>query len=158
MSTRATTELRRVYAAYPTGVAVVAGLVEDQPIGLAASSFIPVSLEPPLVSVCVAHSSTTWPKLSVLPRLGISVLSAQQEGVARQVGTRKSDRFAGIPWRATDDGCVLLDGAAAWFDCTIESDIRVGDHDIVVFGIRDLDVGDTIDPLVFHGSAYRTLR
>src|SRR5690606_13074244 len=66
--------LRRVYGAYPTGVTAVAGLVGGRPVGIAASSFVPVSLTPPLVSVCVAHTSTTWPLLRDLPRIGISVL------------------------------------------------------------------------------------
>ena len=62
-------ELRRVFAAYPTGVAAIAALVEGTPAGIAASSFVSVSLDPPLVSVCVAHTSTTWPTLRNARRL-----------------------------------------------------------------------------------------
>jgi len=86
-------ELRRVYGAYPTGVAVVAGLVDGRPAGIAASSFVPVSLDPPLVSVCVAHTSTTWPLLGGLPRIGISVL--------RRAGfTQLFDQGGGFPAHA----------------------------------------------------------
>lgn len=150
-------DLRRVYGAFPTGVAVVAGLVDDGPVGIAASSFVPVSLDPPLISVCVAHTSTTWPKLRGLPHIGISVLGAQQEQTARRLGARTGDRFADVAWRATVNGCVLLDGAAAWYDCAIVQQVPAGDHDIVLFGIHDLDAASDIRPLVFHASRYRKL-
>ena len=151
-------ELRRVYGAYPTGVTAVAGLVGGGPVGIAASSFVPVSLEPPLVSVCVAHTSTTWPMLRDLPRIGISVLGAHQEDIGRRLGTRGGDRFADVTWRSTADGGVLIKGAAAWFDCTIEQQVRSGDHDIVVFRVHDLDASADVSPLVFHASGFRRLR
>ncbi|MFA1545973.1 flavin reductase family protein [Actinomadura chokoriensis] len=149
--------LRRVYGAYPTGVAVVAGLAGGRPAGIAASSFVPVSLAPPLVSVCVAHTSTTWPLLRELPRIGISVLGAHQEHVGRSLGSRDGDRFAGVGWRSTADGCVLVDDASAWFDCSVEEQFRSGDHDIVVFRVHDLDAAADVPPLVFHASAFRRL-
>ncbi|WP_067460091.1 flavin reductase family protein [Actinomadura macra] len=150
-------DLRRVYGAYPTGVAVVAGLVGGRPAGIAASSFVPVSLDPPLVSVCVAHTSTTWPLLRERPRIGISVLAAHQEHVGRRLGARSGDRFAGVDWRSTADGSVLVEGASAWFDCSIEQQVRSGDHDIVVFRVKDLDAADGVPPLVFHASTFRRL-
>src|SRR5258708_28096524 len=73
------TQLRRVLATFPTGVAAVAAIIDGEPAGLAASSFVSVSLDPPLVSVCIGHSSTTWPVLRTADRLGISVLGAHQE-------------------------------------------------------------------------------
>ncbi|MEV4671366.1 MULTISPECIES: flavin reductase family protein [Actinomadura] len=150
-------DLRRVYGAYPTGVAAVAGLVGGRPVGMAASSFVPVSLDPPLVSVCMAHSSTTWPLLRDLPHIGISVLGAHQEEAARRLGARGGDRFAGIAWRSTPDGCVLIEGAAAWYDCAVEHRVRSGDHDIVVLRVHDLDAAAEIPPLVFHASRFRRL-
>jgi hypothetical protein len=53
--------LRRVFSAFPSGVTAVSALIDGRPVGIAASSFTSVSLDPPLVSVCIAHSSTTWP-------------------------------------------------------------------------------------------------
>lgn len=151
-------ELRRVYGAFPTGVAAVAGLVDGRPAGIAASSFVPVSLDPPLVSVCVAHSSTTWPLLRTLPGIGISVLGAHQEDIGRRLGVRAGDRFAGVAWRATRHGGVLIDGAAAWFDCAIDQQVPSGDHDIVVFRVHDLDATGQIAPLIFHASRFHRLR
>ncbi|MFI0408095.1 flavin reductase family protein [Actinomadura sp. 3N508] len=155
--TMAEIDLRRVYGAYPTGVAAVAGLIHGRPVGMAASSFVPVSLDPPLVSVCMAHTSTTWPLLRDLPHIGISVLGAHQEEAGRRLGTRGGDRFAGVPWRSTASGCVLIEGAAAWYDCTVEQRIRSGDHDIVVLRVHDLDAAAGTPPLVFHASRFHRL-
>jgi flavin reductase (DIM6/NTAB) family NADH-FMN oxidoreductase RutF len=149
--------LRRVMSAFPTGVTAVAAIIDDRAVGLAASSFTSVSLEPPLVSVCVAHSSTTWPVLRGAKRLGVSVLAAGQEAAGRQLAASNLDRFAGLGWRRTSWGAVLLDGAAAWLDCSVEAQHRAGDHDIVVLRVHDLDADHDVRPLVFHASRFRTL-
>ncbi len=149
--------LRRVVGLYPTGVAVLAGLVGGAPVGLTANSFTSVSLDPPLVSVCVAHTSTTWPQLRDLPRIGVSILAGGQETVGRQLATRGVDRFAGLPWRQTSDGAVLLDGVSGWLEVSIEQQVRAGDHDIVVLAVHELDGDPTVHPLVFHASRFRKL-
>jgi flavin reductase (DIM6/NTAB) family NADH-FMN oxidoreductase RutF len=149
--------LRRVFGAFPSGVTAIAAVVDGQPTGLAASSFTSVSLDPPLVSVCLAHSSTTWPLLRRARRLGVSVLSNEQESAGRQLSATGADRFAELDWRATGDGAVLLDGAAAWLDCTIEASYPAGDHDIVLLRVHDLDADHAVSPLVFHASRFRRL-
>ncbi|AGL17252.1 flavin reductase family protein [Actinoplanes sp. N902-109] len=149
--------LRRVFGTFPTGVTAVAALVDDAPAGLAANSFVSVSLDPPMVSVCVAHTSTTWPVLRRAARLGVSVLGAHQEQAGRQLSARGADRFAALPWRSTSDGAVLLDGSSAWLDCSIEQEIPAGDHDIVLLRVHALDADPDVPPLVFHGSQYRRL-
>ncbi len=148
--------LRRVFGAYPTGVAAVAALISGRPAGIAANSFVSVSLDPPLVSICIAHTSTTWPALRTARRLGISVLGAHQEAAGRQLSARAGDRFAEVGWQATGTGAVLLRGASAWLDCSIEQEITAGDHDIVLLRVHDLDSTDAL-PLVFHGSSFRQL-
>jgi flavin reductase (DIM6/NTAB) family NADH-FMN oxidoreductase RutF len=151
------TELRRVFGAFPTGVTAVAALVDGAPVGLAANSFTSVSLDPPLVSVCVAHSSTTWPRLRGSARLGVSVLGAHQEQACRQLAGRSGDRFASLDWRASPDGAVLVEDASAWLDCSVEQLIRAGDHDIVLLRVHELDADLSVPPLVFHASAFRRL-
>jgi flavin reductase (DIM6/NTAB) family NADH-FMN oxidoreductase RutF len=150
-------DLRRVLSTYPTGVTAVAALVGDQPVGITANSFTSVSLEPPIVSICVAHTSTTWPQLRAAPRLGISVLGAHQERHGRLLSARGIDRFASLQWQVTDLGAVLLDGASAWLDCSIERLIPVGDHDLVLLNVRSLDGDVSVPPLVFHASRYLAL-
>jgi flavin reductase (DIM6/NTAB) family NADH-FMN oxidoreductase RutF len=150
--------LRRVFGAFPTGVTAIAAIVDGAPVGLAASSFTSVSLDPPIVSVCIATTSSTWPTLRRATRLGVSVLGAHQERYGRQLSTRGADRFAGLTWRESHDGEIVLDGASAWMDCSIDREIRAGDHDIVLLRVHDLDADPHVPPLVFHGSQFRQLR
>jgi flavin reductase (DIM6/NTAB) family NADH-FMN oxidoreductase RutF len=149
--------LRRVFAAFPTGVAALAAVMAGEPAGLAANSFVSVSLDPPLVSECIAHSSTTWPTLRTAGRIGISVLGDHQEAASRQLSAKDGERFAGLSWHATRDGALLLCEASAWFDCTIEQEIPAGDHDIVLLRVHDLGASDVL-PLVFHGITYMQLQ
>jgi flavin reductase (DIM6/NTAB) family NADH-FMN oxidoreductase RutF len=149
--------LRQVFAAFPTGVAAVAAVIDGEPTGLAANSFVSVSLDPPLVSVCIAHTSTTWPALRTADRLGISVLGDHQESASRQLSSRDGARFAGLSWRVTGDGAVLVSEASAWLDCSLEQEIPAGDHDIVLLRVHDLGATEVM-PLVFHGSTYRQLQ
>jgi flavin reductase (DIM6/NTAB) family NADH-FMN oxidoreductase RutF len=91
------------------------------------------------------------------PHLGVSILSADQELAGRQLAARSADRFAGLDWRATRDGAVLLAGASAWLECSIDQLVRAGDHDIVVLRVHDLDADRDLLPLVFHRSRFRSL-
>jgi flavin reductase (DIM6/NTAB) family NADH-FMN oxidoreductase RutF len=70
---------------------------------------------------------------------------------------RRGDRFGSLRWRATADGAILLEGASAWLDCSIEREIRVGDHDLILLRVHALDADPDVPPLVFHGSRYRRL-
>jgi flavin reductase (DIM6/NTAB) family NADH-FMN oxidoreductase RutF len=150
-------ELRRVFGAFPSGVTAVAALVDGEPVGLAASSFTSVSLAPALVSVCADVRSATWPVLRTLPRLGISVLGAHQEGVCRRLSSKSGKRFADLDYRASADGAVFVEGASAWLDCSIEAVLPAGDHDIIVFRVHDLDADAAVPPLVFHASRFGRL-
>ena len=149
--------LRRVLGAFPTGVTALAAVIDGVPVGMAANSFTSVSLAPPLVSVCVATTSETWQTLRHAPRLGVSVLSHEQETASRRLAARGIDRFAELSWHTTEDGAILLDHASAWFDCSIEREIRAGDHEIVLLRVHRLGTDPRIPPLVFHGSRYRRL-
>jgi flavin reductase (DIM6/NTAB) family NADH-FMN oxidoreductase RutF len=153
----APTDLRRVFAAFPTGVTAVAALADGRPVGLAASSFTSVSLGPPMVSVCIAHTSSTWPRLRTARRLGISVLGEHQDEAGRQLSTPSPDRFAGLAWRTNELGAVFLAGSSAWLDCSIEREIPAGDHDIILLRVHDLAADHGVAPLVFHGSQFRQL-
>ena len=89
------TSLREAFGHFPSGVVAIAAEINGVREGLAASTFVPVSLDPPLVSFCVQNISTTWPKLKGLPMLGISVLGEAHDEAARALAAKTGDRFAG---------------------------------------------------------------
>jgi Flavin reductase like domain len=100
--------LRRAFACFPSGVAAVCTEVDGTPVGVAASSFTTVSIQPPLVSVNMRHASTTWPLLRTGRRLGLSVLAEGQETICRQLAGHVDSRFADVEWLSTSEGSVSI--------------------------------------------------
>lgn len=127
------------------------------PVGMAASSFAPVSLSPPLVLFCAANQSLTWPRLRTADRLGLSVLSEHQAALCRQLAGPLESRFEGVSWRTGDGAAVLLDGAAAWLECSLFEEMPAGDHVIVVLQVLAVTPSAGTEPLVFHQSRFRSL-
>jgi flavin reductase (DIM6/NTAB) family NADH-FMN oxidoreductase RutF len=149
--------LRSAFGAFPSGVVAVAAQVRGQLTGIAASSFTSVSLDPPLVSFSVATTSNTWPLLREASHLGVSVLADHHDEVCRRLAGPTDQRFAGLPFRSTEDGAVLLDEAVATFDCTIHQEIEAGDHLVVLLALHRVGDGGGRAPLVFHRSGFATL-
>lgn len=108
--------LREAFGHFPTGVVAIAAEVDGVRQGLAASTFVPVSLEPPLVSFCVQNTSTTWPKLTGVPMLGISVLGEAHDAAVRTLAAKTGDRFAGLETVSNDAGAVFIKGTSVWLE------------------------------------------
>lgn len=149
--------LRQAFGCFPSGVTALCALDSGTPVGMAASTFTPVSLQPPLVSVCVQDTSSTWPRLRKQSHLGLSVLAEGQDLVCRSLAAKNSDRFADVGWEAGEDGSVYVHGAAVWLDCSIHAELPGGDHTIVLLEIHGLKAEPDRAPLVFHGSRFRRL-
>ncbi|WP_431968192.1 flavin reductase family protein [Nocardia sp. bgisy134] len=151
------TGLRRAFANFPSGVVAVCAEVDGVPHGLAVSTFVPVSLDPPLVSFCVQNSSSTWPRLERATHLGLSLLGTDQTDAARALGARDGDRFRASELHRGTGEAVFIHGASAWIEGVIEAQVPAGDHLVVILRIHRLATRHDIDPLVFHGSRFRRL-
>jgi flavin reductase (DIM6/NTAB) family NADH-FMN oxidoreductase RutF len=149
--------LREAFGYFPSGVIAIAAEVDGTLVGLAASTFVPVSLDPPLVSFCVQNSSTTWPKLRDLPVLGISLLGESHDAAARSLAAKTGDRFAELETKSTDRGAVFIHGTSVWLESAIEHLVPAGDHTIVVLRVHDITVHEDVPPIVFHRSTFRRL-
>ena len=147
---------RSVLGRFATGVVAITAIdpETDTPTGLAANSFTSVSLDPPLVGFCVAHTSTTWPKLRNAERHCVNILSQPQTEVCLQLAAKGGDKFAGLEWTTSPSGSPVLDGALAWIECSVESEFVAGDHVIVVARVHHLDKHHDGDPLVFYKGGY----
>jgi flavin reductase (DIM6/NTAB) family NADH-FMN oxidoreductase RutF len=154
-------ELRAAFGVFPTGVVAVAAEVDGRLIGLAASSFTSVSLDPPLVSINLAVSSKTWPDLRRAGHLGVTVLADHHDVVCRQLAGPVDERFDDLDYRVTDDGAVTLDEGLAQFDCTIYREVEAGDHILVLLelhAVEHVDHNLAGAPLVFHRSGFGKLQ
>jgi flavin reductase (DIM6/NTAB) family NADH-FMN oxidoreductase RutF len=149
--------LRDAFGHFPSGVIAIAAEVDGERVGLAASTFVPVSLDPPLVSFCVQNTSTTWPKLKALPALGISVLGESHDAAARTLAAKTGDRFAGLETESRTSGAVFVHGTSVWLESAIEQLIPAGDHTIVVLKVSAITVHEDVAPIVFHRSTFRRL-
>jgi flavin reductase (DIM6/NTAB) family NADH-FMN oxidoreductase RutF len=150
--------LRQAFSLFPTGVVAVCALVDGSPVGIAFNSFTSVSLDPPLVGICVARSSATWPVLASRTRLGLSILGSHQAALCRSLASRNGDRFADAEWTASDGGAVFMDGAALWLEVELKAAFDGGDHEIILLEVIASDVFPDVTPLVFHQSQFRELQ
>lgn len=126
-------DYRRALGAFPTGVTIVAAFDGNgAPWGLTASSFTSVSLEPPLVSVCLDRRGRAFTTLSSSESFAVSVLAAGQAALARHFAGRAPDRFDGTPWQAAEGSAPVLPDSAAWFDCRVHARVEAGDHQILL--------------------------
>lgn len=146
--------LREAFGIFPSGVVAVAARVDGDAVGLAASSFTSVSLDPPLVSFSVANTSKTWPALRRAGHLGVTILADHHDVVCRQLAGDVAHRFDGLVVTESEDGALTLDDGLAQFDCSIADEVVAGDHTIVILRLHAVEHADTAQPLVFHRSAF----
>ncbi|WP_028657280.1 flavin reductase family protein [Nocardioides sp. J54] len=152
--------LRQAFGVFPTGVVALAAEIDGEPVGLAASSFTSVSLDPPLVSVSVARTSKTWPDLRRARHFGVTVLADHHGAVCRQLSGPVADRFTGIDLTTSPEGAVTLDEGLVRFSCSLYREVEAGDHVIVLLQVLAVDRGANDaagHPLVFHRSGFGRL-
>jgi len=150
-------EFRRILGHFATGVTVVTTCGgEGQPTGLTASAFTSVSLDPPLVLVCVDHTSQTYPSLLERGRFAVNVLARDQQEVSRRFASTRLDKFDGVPHRISALGLPLLDGALAHLECvTVRTHVE-GDHTIFVARVERA-AGGSGEPLLYYRGRYDRL-
>lgn len=151
-------EFRRVLGHFATGVAVVSARgADDVPRGLTANAIASVSLDPPLVLVCVEEEAETHAVIADSGGFAISVLGADDEALARRFATSDSDaKFHGVPHRTAVTGAPVLEAALAWVDCRLWATYDGGDHTIFVGRVVGAATGEG-SPLVFYRGGYDRL-
>jgi 3-hydroxy-9,10-secoandrosta-1,3,5(10)-triene-9,17-dione monooxygenase reductase component len=150
-------DFRHVMSHFCTGVVVVTAALDGVPVGLTCQSFVAVSLEPPLVLFCAAHSSTSWPKVRSAGRFCANVLSSSQREIGETFAQTSVDKFAGVQWSPSTLGSPAIAGCLAHVDCVIDEVRSAGDHDVVIGAVRDLRVGDAGAPLLYYKSSFAYL-
>jgi flavin reductase len=147
------TALRSVLGRFATGVTVVAaGRVA--PCGMTANAFTSVSLDPPLVLVCVDRSAAIYNTVLAAGSFSVSMLSARQEHVARYFADhsrpRGPEEFSSVEWSpGPATGAPILHGALAWLDCTLVNSYDGGDHEIFIGSVQASGFEPAEEALVF---------
>lgn len=154
-------EMRQIFGRFATGITVVtAG--REIPRGMTANSFTSVSLDPPLVLVCIQRNISMHETIRACGSFAVSVLAAHQERVARLFADRKRPRGQGefdavnaIPGPHT--GAPILSGALAWLECKLVTVYDGGDHSIFIGEVQALGRGNTEDALLFYDGGFHRL-
>ncbi|WP_428030441.1 alpha/beta fold hydrolase [Ancylobacter sp.] len=124
---------RQALGAFLTGVTVVATRTPDGELrGFTANSFSSVSLDPPLILVCIAKTASSYPVFSAAGHFAVSILAAHQKDVSALFASKAADKFAASQWHPGPAGSPVIDGASAWFDCTRQDVVEAGDHVILI--------------------------
>lgn len=138
---------------FVTGVTVVTTMEDGKPRGLAVNAYSSISLEPPLVMVCVQKTSSTYPALFASTHLGINILSREQKNTVSTFASKSSDKFADIEWHQGPDGSPLIDSSSAMIEAEIRERFQAKTHTIFVCRVRHAEVTD-IEPMVYKAGRF----
>jgi len=146
------TEFRTALRSFAAGVTVVTTRDrEGRPSGMTASAFTSVSLDPPLVLVCVDHTATAYPDFRAHGWFAVNVLRREQEALSRRFAESGGEKFRGVPCHEGKTGLPLLDGALATLECRVVETHEAGDHTIFVGEVEAASVGGGRPLVYFHG-------
>lgn len=148
---------RRALRRFATGVTVVTVDHDGELHGMTASSFASVSLEPPLVLVCLDKASRTRALILEKGTFAVNVLADDQEEVSRSFSRRGAKPFDTLAHHSGRSGDPLLDGAIAWLECRLDEMVEAGDHDIFVGEVLASDDNEGA-PLLYYDQTYRSLK
>jgi flavin reductase (DIM6/NTAB) family NADH-FMN oxidoreductase RutF len=155
-------EFRSTLGAFATGVTVITSHGNDHGYGMTATAFSSVSLDPPLVLICVITGTEGCATIERNGIFAVNVLADTQEHYSRYFAAkdrpRGRDAFAQIPHQQIVTGAPVLDGVAAYLDCRVAAQHTAGDHEIFIGEVLALGVNPDVQPLLFHGGRYRYVR
>lgn len=154
-------EFRKAMGGFATGVTIITLDLEGEVHGMTANAFASVSLDPPLLLVCVEQSARTHAHLHAKKRFGVNILAEDQrvisEYYARPVHTHeRAEQEAGARFERTPQGTPILHGALAYLECRLQSAQDAGDHTIFIAEVEDVVVRQG-DPLLFFRGKYRKI-
>ena len=150
-------DFRKVLGHFASGVTVITTCDGDgRPTGLTASAFTSVSLEPPLILICVAHKSQSYPCIVERGRFAVNFLRREQEEISKRFATTRLDKFDGVPHRISALGLPILNEALAHVECVIVGSHVEGDHTIFIGRVDDCGTTDGM-PLMYYRGKYDSL-
>lgn len=157
VSTMDTKDLRKAFGTFMTGVTVVTTCDNDGALrGFTANSFTSVSLDPPLLLVCLNKSSASCQAFSESNGFAVNILAESQKEVSGVFASRRPDKFENIDWTTSKKGNPIIAGSMAWFDCARQQVIDAGDHVMLLGRVESYAHGDA-NPLGYARGGYFSL-
>ena len=144
---------REVLGHFATGITIVTATDEGEPVGFSCQSFAALSLEPPMVILAPAKSSTSWPRIARAGAFCVNILGEHQEAVCRAFAVSGGNKFDGVDWTPGVTGSPLIEGSLATVECTLGAIYEGGDHELVTGHVVDMEIGKG-SPLIFYRSGF----
>lgn len=150
--------LRRAFGTFVTGVTVITTLDEDgTPRGMTANSFTSVSLDPPLLLVCVGKSASSFPAFTTAQSFAVNLLHEGQVDVSATFASKSPDKFQSVNHDRVHTGAPILTDSLTWFDCTVHTRVDAGDHVILVGQVQAFGTSPSA-PLGFCRGRYASVK
>lgn len=154
-------DFRQALGAFATGVTVITTRGEDHLFGMTANAFSSVSLDPPLILVCVISGTTGAEVIEQNAMFAVNILGSHQEPISRYFASKDRPRgleaFDEIPHSTAVTGCPIIDGAAGYLDCRLHAAHEAGDHVVFIGEVLAISHDAEVEPLVYHGGRYRVV-
>jgi 3-hydroxy-9,10-secoandrosta-1,3,5(10)-triene-9,17-dione monooxygenase reductase component len=144
---------REVLGHFATGITIVTATEDGEPVGFSCQSFAALSLDPPMVILAPAKTSTSWPRIARAGAFCVNILGEHQEAVCRAFAVSGGDKFDGVKWSPGVTGAPVIDGSLAIVECTLGAIYEGGDHELVTGHVVEMEVGEG-SPLLFYRSGF----
>ena len=150
--------LRDAMGCFATGITIVTAMTGDgNPIGLTANSFTSVSIDPPLLLVCIGNAANSAATLRSAPRFAVNVLKTDQQATSNRFAGKGEDRFAQTEWEVGEFATPVICGSLGSFECAAHSVHDGGDHFIMVGRVLKAIFEPQSEPLLYFRGKYRYL-
>ena len=151
-------DFRKVLSHFAAGVTIITTAdAEGRPTGLTATAFTSVSLDPPLILICVSHKSQSYPALLERGQFAVNFLRREHEDMSRRFATTRGDKFDGVVFRMSALGLPVLTEALGHVECVTVNQHVEGDHTVLIGRVEACDTADSGEPLVYFRGKYAGL-
>jgi 3-hydroxy-9,10-secoandrosta-1,3,5(10)-triene-9,17-dione monooxygenase reductase component len=144
---------REALAHFATGITIVTALEDGEPVGFTCQAFAALSLDPPMVILAPARSSTSWPRIAKAGAFCVNILEEHQEALSRTFAVSGGDKFDGVGWSPGVTGSPVLEGSLAVVECRLGEIFDGGDHELVTGHVVAMEIGSGA-PLLFYRSGF----
>jgi flavin reductase (DIM6/NTAB) family NADH-FMN oxidoreductase RutF len=155
-------DFRSALGSFATGVTVITTGGDGHSYGMTANAFSSVSLDPPLILVCVKSGAEGCEHIERNECFAVNILAAEQEPMSRYFSSKDRpkgrDAFRDVPHRIVASGAPIIDDVVAYLDCSLDHTHSAGDHEIYIGEVLALEVNADVAPLMFFGGGYQFLR
>ncbi len=149
-------QFREALRNFASGVTVVTTADQDRPAGMTVSAFSAVSLDPPLIQICVDRQAFTHEVIARAGQFAVNILAEDQAHLSRLFASHEQHKFASVSYRRSDTGLPLLDGVLTALECRVVEAVAAGDHTIYIGEVLATHIGAGA-PLLYYQSAYHQL-